>query len=234
MKIKRRQTLSLVALALSGNAMPSIAGVANPRGPEGRPVTDRTIRFVGKSHEANVRVAYPAPDDMVDRTANGEYDVDLTYPSVLYLGFEYNGFFWQGRFGKVGFRIELVRRQPDTPVWKDMDALLAWVRADALSRNARSGDRVWNEPTVSLLNGVPSIRLDADYIKGHPKDVRRFYFPFEEDFALEITVDLVDNSNRPGLTKSNWRPRAEDFREKLLSTIKVSVSPKGSKARSPN
>jgi hypothetical protein len=209
--------------------MPSVAGLANPSGPEGRPVTDRTIRILGKTHEASVRVAYPAPDDMVDRTMNNKYDVDLSFPSLLFLEFSYTGFFWQGRFGNVNFRTSILRRKSEAPAWKDLNDLFTWARDDVREKNAGPVASPWSEPKITALNAVPCITVRAEStIKNNASFRERYIFPFEEDYALILEFNLTDNSDRPGLTKSNWQPRAEEFREKLLSTIEVKVVPKKS------
>lgn len=225
MKIKRRHTLGLIATALAGNSMPTIAGVANPRGPEGRPVIDRSIRFVGKASEVRIRIAYPTPDDVIDRSANDSHQITPQSLVPLLLRYEYNGFFWQGRFGTVKLLIEFEKRKPGLPPWNGYDQLLAWVTAFAQDWNSKPGDAIWDAPRKIEVNGVPCILLSGR-IEGRPDEVRRYYFPFEEDYALLLRLDLVDNSDRPGLTKSNWRPRAESFREQLLSTVRVEVKPK--------
>jgi hypothetical protein len=225
MSIKRRDALRLIAAALAGSSMPTIAGVANPRGPEGRPVIDRTIRFIGKTSDATARIAYPTPDDMVDRAINDSYVINPHSRVPLLLRYEYSGFFWQGRFGTVKLLLEVAHRTPGAQPWKGYDGLPAWVTEFAKDWNSRLGDAVWENPSKVEVNGVPCILLSGR-IEGRPDEVRRYYFPFEEDYALLLRLDLVDNSNRPGLTKSNWRPRAEAFREQLLSTVRVEVKPK--------
>jgi hypothetical protein len=234
-------SILLSCIALLGTAMPLFASPAHPNGPEERTFTERTIRILGKKEDIVLTFAYPQPDDVVDWTQGGSYNASTPFPFPLALRFEYKGYFWQGVFGTVGFDVKINRRKPDsynkgqqeTMPWRDIDALLQGIRAQAIAHNqATKNERLenrqeWMEPYLSQLNGIPCIQQYVQ-LGNHPKERTHYYFPFEEDHALEVIIRLVDNSDRPGLTNSDWRPRAEAFANRLLSTVKVSVKPKDS------
>ncbi len=227
--------MALLALAISSGATPSIAGVANPSGPEGRPVTERTFRIIGNTHDALVSLAYPTPTDIIDRVVDGKYTLVSDIQSALHLSFGYQGFFWQGRFGTVSLAISRKRRQAAMPPWTTLDVLNVWLRERTAERNIvviteftklpidPDHRTDWTEPLIASLNGVPCIRQEMRRGVNRANDSWIYYFLVDEDNLVEIDVRTTDNSDRPGLAKSNWYPRAVAFREKLLSTIDVKV-----------
>lgn len=212
--------------------MPLFAGQAHPSSSENSPFNERTIRIHGEEKDLVLTFAYPKPDDIVDWTTNGHYDASNTFGVPLTLVFEYRGHFWQGVFGNVIFDVKINTRRPDSMPWKDMDSLLLGVHSQQISHNKKTeGDhsesrQEWLDPFLSELNGAPCIQ---QYVKwgDDVKKEKVTYFSFDENHAIEIHVRLVDNSNRPGLTQSDWRPRAEAFASKLLSTVKVHLEPAG-------
>ncbi|MCA3061204.1 MAG: hypothetical protein ING60_15440 [Rhodocyclaceae bacterium] len=215
--------------------MPSFAGVANPSGPEGRPVTERTFRIVGNTHDALVSLAYPTPTDITDHVVDGKYTLVSDIQSALSLRFEYQGFFWQGRFGTVSVLVSRKKRQAAMPPWADLGAVVAWLKKDADAHNLSQTQMflgqlenrmVWTEPLITTLNGIPCIRQEIRRGNNRANDSWVYYFLVDQDNLVEVDLRTTDNSDRPGLAKSNWYPRAVAFREKLLSTIKVNVVPK--------
>jgi len=213
--------------------MPLFAAPAHPSGPEDRTFTERTIWIQGEVKDIFLTISYPKPDDIVDWTKQGSYDASDSFPFPLTLSFEYKGHFWQGVFGTVGFQVKIKKGKADLMPWKDMDALLQGVRTHQIARNqvtkndTSKSRQVWMEPVLSQLNGIPCIQQYVQ-VGSNPMGETHYYFPFEEDHALEVVILMVDNSDRPGLTNSDWRPRAEAFANRLLSTVKVSVKPKDS------
>lgn len=213
--------------------MPMLAGQAHPNGPEKRPVAERTIRIQGKTQDCVLTLAYPKPDDIVDWAPKGSYNATDPYPIPLTLVYEYRGHFWQGVFGGVTVEIKINSRKPDSPPWKDLESLLEGIRIQRVAHNHATKNnppesrQEWMEPTLTQLNGFPCVQ---QYVfKGkNPKGEWHYYFPLGEDHAVELMIWLVDNSDRPGLTQSDWRPRAEAFANRLLSTVRVRMEPKAS------
>jgi hypothetical protein len=210
--------------------MPILAGEAHPSGPEDRPFADRTLQVRGVAHDIFLSLSFPKPDDGVDRASNGFFSAASDpSPVPLMINFDYRGYFWQGVFGAVGFDVRIKRREPDAMPWKDLESLQQGIRIQSIALNqARKNDnsesrQQWAEPFLSQLNGVPCV-LQFVSAGNDPKHEWRYYFQFEDDYALEIRVTMVDNSTRPGLVQSDWRPRAEAFANKLLSTVKVRIA----------
>jgi hypothetical protein len=108
--------------------------------------------------------------------------------------------------------------------------LLQGIRIYANNRNevTKNGPfetrQLWRDPFLSQLNGIPCVQQYVSNGKNLNAEWH-YYFLFEDDYALEVIIQMVDNSTRPGLTQSDWRPRAEAFGTKLLSTVKVRVEP---------
>ena len=208
-----------------GVVMPLFAAQAHPSGPEGRAFSDRTILIQGKEQELVVTFAYPKPDEIVDWAPNGRY-VASNYSAVLSLTFDYKGHFWQGIFGQIGFDMIVKPRPPDAVPWKDLNSLMMALRAHWIARNEatkteRSETRqLWMEPFLSQLNGIPCVQEHVT-AGNDPKGELHYYFLIDEDHALDIVVKMVDNSTRPGLPESDWRPRAEAFANKLLATVHI-------------
>jgi len=235
--MKSNTYVMLLFVYILGVAMPSFAGVANPRGPEGRPVTERTFRIVGNTHDALVTLAYPTPTDIIDRVVDGKYTLVSDVQSALNLWFEYQGFFWQGTFGTVGLAVSRKRRQAAMPPWTNLNVLNAWLRDRTAERNIvviteftklpldPNSRTEWTEPLVASLNGVPCIRQEIRRGNNRSNDSWVYSFLVDQDNLVEVDVRMTDNSDRPGLAKSNWYPRAVAVREKLLSAIKVNVVP---------
>ena len=210
--------------------MPAFAGLAHPSGPEDRPFTERTIRILGTKEDAFVTLAYPKPEDIVDRSSNGSYSVSSPFSSALYLWYEYRGYFWQGKYGTVIVDVQLIKRTPNAEPIKDLNALLQAVRIRSNLRNGMTkgppeSRQVWGEPFVSQLNGIPCVQQYMDW-GTYLKVDRSYFIPMEEDQALEIQISVVDNSDIPGKPPSDWLPRAEAFVSQLLSTVKVRVEAK--------
>ncbi|MCA3024636.1 MAG: hypothetical protein ING73_12690 [Rhodocyclaceae bacterium] len=232
--MKSSTYVMLLFVYILGVAMPSFAGVANPRGPEERPVTERTFRIVGNTHDALVTLSYPTPDRTIDRFVNGVYGRSSRFVGAFFAEFGYQGFFWQGRFGTVDLALDRISRPQGTPLWKDVGAVVAWLKKDAEAHNLSQTQMflgqlenrtVWTEPQITTLNGVPCIRQEIRRGNNRANDSWVYYFLVDEDNLVEVDVRMTDNSDRPGLAKSNWYPRAVAFREKLLSAIKVNVVP---------
>jgi hypothetical protein len=215
-------------LFLLGVSMPLFAGEAHPNGPEDRPFAERTIQTQGKARNIFLTLAFPKPDHIVDWAPNGFYSAADPFPYPLTLTFDYTGYFWQGVFGRVGFDVKINKRKPDLMPWTDLESLLQDIRIQMLDHNlvtkndTSENHRKWEEPSLSQLNGIPCVQQYVS--KGnHSNAERHYYFLFEDDYALEVIIEMVDNSTRPGLTQSDWRPRAEAFGTKLLSTVKVRI-----------
>lgn len=208
--------------------MPIFAGQAHPNGPENRPFAERTIAIQGKTRICTLTFGHPKPDDIVDWTSNGHYDATRAHATMLDLTYEYRGHFWQGVFGSVVLSMRTNVRKPDSPPWNDLQSILEGVRIQRLAHNRATknnhpdGRQEWLEPILSKLNGIPCIKQYV-YWGNDPKGEWLYYFPIDEDHVLELSIWLVDNGNRPGLTQSDWRPRAEAFANHLLSTVRVSV-----------
>jgi hypothetical protein len=237
--MNKRLFLSLPCWIFVGATISMLAGQAHPNGPEKRPFAERTIRVQGKTQDCTLTLAYPKPDDMVDWTTGDIYDVAKPHATTLLIHFDYKGFFWQGVFGGVTLEIKIDARKSDSPPWRDLASLLERVRIKTKERNERAKksndldvklhpnsrhDQEWMEPALSQLNGIPCVQ---QFVRGNKakvaKDECYYYFPFDEDHALVLGVVLVDNSDRPGLTQSNWYPRAEGFANQLLSRVRVHV-----------
>lgn len=211
-----------------GTIMPVFAGLVHPSGPEERPFTERNIRILGTKQDALVTLAYPKPEEFVDHTSGGKYSVSSSPSSVLYLWYEYRGYFWQGKYGTVILDIKFINRKVDAEPIKELNALLQAVRTRSNMRNERTkgdlGDtrQVWSEPFVSQLNGVPCVQQYVDWGKNMKGD-GLYYIPFEDNQALEIQISISDNSDTPGKPPSDWRTRAEAFANRLLSSVKVQL-----------
>jgi len=208
--------------------MPIFAAPSHPDGPDDRAFKERTIRFHGKDRSAFLVFSSPEPDITVDWVSEGEIAIPGTHPALLMLTFNYTGYFWQGVFGKVGFDVNIHSRKDSLPPWIDMNALLESIRTHQISRNEiTKNDSPKNRqelltPVLSDLNGTPCIR---QYVKNgvNPAGEVRYFFLFDQDHVIEIVSSLVDNSERPGLPQSDWRPRAETFSARLLATVKLRI-----------
>ncbi len=210
--------------------MPMFAGQAHPSGPEKRPFAERTITVQGNTKDCVLTLGYPKPDDIVDWAPKGSYSAMDPWRIPLTLVYEYRGHFWQGVFGGVLFTVKINARKEASKPWTDLESLLEGVRIQRIAHNQATKNnhpenrQEWMEPVQAQLNGIPCVQQYI-YWGNDPKGYWLYYFPFEEDHALELEVRMVDNSNRPGLTQSDWRPRAEEFAKRLLSTVKVRVEP---------
>lgn len=81
------------------------------------------------------------------------------------------------------------------------------------------------QPQVVLINGIECLRI----IESHgsaPRAQEMYYFLLESDCQVQLTIQLVDNSDRPGLAKSDWRPRAEALAARIIESLKVRVEPR--------
>lgn len=213
--------------------MPVLAGQAHPRGPENRPFAERTVIIYGDTRDCVLSLGYPQPDgDIVDWTSNGHYDAVRAKPGLpmLMFDYEYRGHFWQGDFGDVSVTIETIARKPDYPPWKDLESLLQGIRlqnviCNEVAKHDRSDVREERlEPFVSELNGIPCVRQYVSW--GYdPQGKWLYYFPIDEDHALILFVEFVDNKI-PGQPPSDWRPRAEAFANRLLATVQVHWKPR--------
>ncbi len=91
--------------------------------------------------------------------------------------------------------------------------------------NAPEDRQLSDAPVIRTDFGTPCVQVLRTRSEGGPKDDRQYYFLFEPDYQIQLTIELVDNSDRPGLTKSDWRPRAEAIADKILQSVKVRVEP---------
>lgn len=228
--IKRLSSSLLLWIFLLGAPTPLLAGEAHPSGPEGRPFSERTVRIQGKTNDILLTLSFPKPDEIVDWTVDGSYNAADRFPRPLTLRFEYKGHFWQGTFGSVGLDVKIDSRKQDSTPWKDLETLLQSVRLRQIAHNqatkgevSRSREELM-EPFLSQLNGNPCVQQYVQ-IGVNPKEEARYYFLLDDDHALEVVLLFVDNSDRPGLTKSDWRPRAVGFSNQLLSRVKVVTTP---------
>jgi hypothetical protein len=236
MTMRFHSFLLLCWILCFGATMPVFAGPAHPSGPEGRPFIERTIRIQGKTQNVFLSLAHPKTDPIgttngtLDFAPDGFIDAATNRPRFLMLRFSYQGFFWQGVFGSVGLDVVIRTRKPDTASWKTLDDLMQWRRSTQLESNEASKNessksrQEYSDPVISELNGTPCVQQYLSH--GEEKNAEsRHYFPIDEDHAVEVTIKLVDNSDRPGLTESDWRPCAEAFAAKLLATVRVRTGP---------
>lgn len=96
---------------------------------------------------------------------------------------------------------------------------------DQHASNAPEDRQLGDMPVVRTDFGVPCVQILRTRSEGGPKDDRQYYFLFEPDYQIELNIELVDGSDRPGLAKSDWRPRAEAIADKILQSVKVRVEP---------
>ena len=214
-----------------GVSLPMAAGQAHPKGPEKRSFIERTIKVQGETRTCILTLAYPKPDDVVDWTKGGSFDAADPFPFPLTLRFDYDGHFWQGVFGSVGLDVSINKNKNGSPAWKDIPSLLEGIRLEqvALNKidendkpNRRQAWQEWMDPIASQLNGTPCVQQSVR-VSNDSKGETIYYFPLEDNYAIEIEIIMVDNTDRPGLTQSDWRPRAEAFATSLLSTVRVHV-----------
>lgn len=232
--------------------MPLLSMDAHPNGPEKRPFSERTLVLRGQTHQAILSFAHPAPEDSVDWTDRGLFWVghtrNPTPPWIYWAGFDYKGWFWQGRFGSVGISVILDARQPHEAPWSSPEIFFHTVQMRTKDWN--NENKLKLEQTQRMVNvgelpkttklsdsdqertapkwvEVNGVRWAFQYENSgtDPKDFRWYTFPIDADTAVKIRLKLTDNSHRPGLTKSDWRPRAEAFAQRLLSTIKIRIEP---------
>lgn len=226
--MSKRLISSLPCLIFFGATMPIFAGQAHPSGPENRPFSERTIAIQGMTRNCTLTFGHPKPDDIVDWTSNGRYEAFRPHATMLDLIYEYRGHFWQGVFGSVVLSMRTQVRKPDSPPWTDLQSLLEGVRIQRIAHNQATkanhpdGRQEWLEPVISKLNDIPCIQQYV-FRGNNPKGEWLYYFPIDENYVFELSLWFVDNSNRPGLTKSDWHPRAEVFANQLLSTVRIRV-----------
>jgi len=218
-----------------GAVVASDANVAHPRGPEGSAWSERSIMFKGDTRNIRLTLAYPKPDDVVDWAPANVFDtvaVTRREDTALSLAFLYNGYFWQGYFGKVRLAAAIRKRQFGTASWKDIDSFLnqeirSGIHLSAVSPSdeLRESEEVWMQPFISQLNGTPCVQ---QYVyKGKiPKAITYYSIPFEDNYVLQIELSLLDNSTRPGLPPSDWLPRARVLSDQLISRVKIEVESK--------
>jgi len=207
--------------------MPLLASGAHPRGPQDLDFSERVLIINGKDKGISLTLAFPKPDEIVDWTVGGEVDANETFSRALTLRFRYKGYFWQGVFGTVGLDVNIKSRKGELEPWKNFNNLLDSVSLNQRVRNQATFNensksrREWKDPFLSQLNGTKCVQQYVQ-VGYQAKDEIHYYFLLDDDHALEIVFLLVDNSDRPGLGPSDWRPRAEEFLNRLLSEIKVS------------
>lgn len=218
--------------------MPLLAGPAHPKGPEGRSLVERTLRIHGVTKDCVLTLAYPKSDEpSLARVAGQDYwafmpDARNDLP-LLILNYDFQGHFWQGVFGSTSFEVGIAQRNREAAPWSNLESLQEHLDKQGLGYNLRQmknppttrGERQKTE-TVEL-NGTRWV-IQREISGGDP-DLFYYYFPFEEDYALKIRIWHVDNSHRPGLPHSDWRPRSETFAKQLLATVKVRIEAGGSR-----
>lgn len=208
--------------------MPILAGQAHPSGPESRPFSERTIVIQDGATNFIMKFGYPKPDNIVDWTTQDRYKASDSYSVPLVLHYDYRGHFWQGILGGVTFEVIIKTRKNNMKSWSDINSLLYEItnereKNNIITKGNRAEDRQeWMEPVKSDLNGVPCIRQYV-FWGNDPKGEWHYYFPFDENHAIELKIALVDNSDRPGAPRSDWRSRAEAFANRLLSTVYVVI-----------
>jgi hypothetical protein len=226
-----RQVFSLIFLlvVLWGVAMPVFANPVHPADSEGKPFKERSIVFYGAGRQAVLILAYPDPDEIVDRIDSAGVDVYGKYQTPLGMNFNYPVHFWQGIFGRVGFDINIKGNKSGSPSWDGLPDLLQTLRSHQITRNeltkreSSESRQEWLMPEISELNGYPCVKQSVR-VGNNPDGELHYYFLFDRDRAIEIKLSLVDNSTRPGLAVSDWRPRAEEFMTKLLSSVKFNMN----------
>jgi hypothetical protein len=216
-----------------GVTMSMIAGQVHPNGPEKRLFADRVIRVLGEHQDCVISLAYPKPDEIVDWTTNGIYDVRKPHATTLLLHFNYKGHFWQGVFGGVTFEIKTTNKIKNIAPISRIENVLEAVRTTTKERNERAQKKSgseWMEPIITHINGTPCIQQNVRGNKARdPRDESYYYFPIDENNVLVLGMILVDNSDRPGLPQSDWHSRAEAFANQLLSKVQVRLEEKGLK-----
>lgn len=212
--------------------MPVFANPAHPTGPEDRPFKERSITFYGDGRKAELTLAYPDPDQVIDRVNNAAVNVYGKHQTPLSMNFNYSGHFWQGIFGRVGVDVKLKVNDPNLPKWNDISDLFSELKLHQINRNKLTENEVsktrqeWLSPEIVQINGFPCIKQDVK-IGGNSLGEIHYYFLFSPDRAIEVKFSLIDNSARPGLVTSDWRPRAEYFLNKLILSIRFRVEEKG-------
>lgn len=220
----------VLSLVFCGAALLSFAGVAHPSAPDDAPFKERVFEFVGDGHQASLTLAYPTPSEVVDSVGDRPFDVyRKTSSSVMFMNFNFTGYFWQGIFGRVGLDVKIFRLDTGEAEWNTLDDLLnvLIVRRANYEKKLKGGSFLnnhtrWLNPEMSNLNGVPCVRLvvsEGDNLNAE----YRYYFLLDQRHAINVTFSLIDNSGRPGLAESDWRPRAEKMREKMLAGLKFSI-----------
>lgn len=264
-----RRNLLMPAVMLLFGGMPMGARDAHPKGPDTdkRPWVTRTFQIAGNHSTMYLTMSYPEPRP--DGSIDGEVAYGFTHgdrynawepggnPILYRVSYPFQGHFWQGDFGDVGFHIELVKREKQL----EFDPKLMSRPVPLVAQNARTWNALIEKPwdSISVVQkfwsswgsytnevqlaerpenrsasdpplvldsfGSPCVQVLEQRGEGRPKDIRRYYFLFEPDYQIELNIELVDGSDRPGLTKSDWRPRAEAIADKILQSVKVRVEP---------
>lgn len=217
-----------------------VAGGVHPKGPEDRPETTRVFQIVGSHSILHLTMTFPElrPDGsldeewVLDRTIRDRFNAwePGIFPHVFTARFPYVGRFWQGVFGSVGFSIRIWRKDERCKEWSTLQSLHEYRVQETLEGNQKqmlnnpSERYLRSNPEISTLNGFSYV-YQTQNAGSHLKDTQYMYFLFESDCHVELELNLVDNSNRPGLTKSDWRPRAEAVMTDILRSVKVRVEP---------
>lgn len=265
--MKSRFLLSaFMILSVLGGAIMG-AKEAHPKGPDTdrRPWVTRIFQIEGHTHAMHLSIEMPEPrpdgsfdgETMFDPMQGRIYTVWYSDINSLVFNVDYpfRGHFWQGIFGSVDIRVEVVKRErhlefdprfEHKPIpsiiegsrnwngliqrpWDSLEDVRrfweewnAYTNAEQIKSNRPEGRQISAPPVILNLNGTFCVQIIES--KGRNiRDVRKQYFLLEPDSQVELSVELTDNSDRPGLTASDWRPRAEAIADKILQGVKVRI-----------
>lgn len=216
-------------MTLLALTMTNTLGLTRSAGPEDRKSVERRIVFDRESKHVSLVIQHPETDETVDFVVDGHYTVPSPRTWPVSLRWDFRGYFWQGNFGSVRLDVKIKARDTTAGRWGTIDGLLIGLREESIARNLiasaspQQSRQEWLEPYISSLNGVPCIQ---QYMQlGVDKKAEWLYFfPFDDNFAIELRIVMVDNSKRPGVSASDWRIRADAFAERLLGSIRFATT----------
>lgn len=231
--MKYKALISSILILFGGGICAQAFGKAHPSGFENRKFFEKRFVIQGEQKSLGVEFLHPKPTDSFDLLRANSKVNGKPYWTPLSLHFEYRGLFWQGTFGAAVISFDLIKRSSDELPWVGLAELLSSLKRRTEKKRTWSRDDIssskqhWSEPAVVDLNGMQCIRQDR--FGSGVSTQTNFYFLFENNYAMNVRVELVDNSNRPGLPSSDWFPRAQGLANEIIATLKVSLSENESK-----
>ena len=216
------------------------AADVHPKGPEGRPLVVMPFVIMGKTRMMNLVFSCPelrqhsafGGDWLDDRTTGRRYDLDPSrFPLIFYIRYPFVGHFWQGEFGRIGFTITPVYMKTSEGDFSTLAGVFDyWLNAvkkgNLIQRENPVLEQALNsDPTRVEVDGVPCVYFSKGP-KAYPRETEFYCIPFEKDCQIQIEFQMVDNSDRPGLVKSDWRPRGRALLDQIKSSLRIEIRSK--------